>query len=144
MSQKIEWPRFLIITVVLSVVIFVLDILFHQHLAPKIFAAYPAADYPGRDPADVTPLMPFLFATYVVQMTLFCYLFLKAYPARGVGNAVWLGIWGGFLMVIPNMQFFVVVKNTTWSMLIIQVIEGMALMVLLTVLFELAYKPKSR
>jgi len=42
------------------------------------------------------------------------------------------------------MQFFVVVKNTTWSMLIIQVIEGMALMVLLTVLFELAYKPKSR
>jgi hypothetical protein len=143
MSIRIEWVRFLIITVVLSVVIFVLDIAFHTMLAPKIMSGYPAEGYPGRSPADVQPLLPFLFATYVVQMPMFCYLFLRIYPGRGVGNAIWWGIWGGFFVVIPNMQFFVVVDHTTWKMLWIQVVEGMFLMALLTFLFELTYRPKN-
>jgi hypothetical protein len=143
MSLRIEWPRFLIITVVLSIVIFVLDIAFHTMLAPKIMSGYPAADYPGRPPEEVQPLLPFLFATYVIQMPVFCFLFLRLYPQRGVGSAIWWGIWGGFFVVIPNMQFFVVVDHTTWKMLWIQVVEGMFLMALLTFLFELTYRPKT-
>ena len=143
MSLRIEWARFLIVTVVLSVVIFVLDIAFHTMLAPKIMSGYPAADYPGRSGDSTQPLLPFLFATYVVQMTMFCFLFLRLYPQRGLGNAIWWGIWGGFFVVIPNMQFFVAVDHTTWKMLWIQVVEGMFLMALLTFLFELIYRPKN-
>jgi hypothetical protein len=143
MSVRIEWTRFLIITVVLSAVIFVLDIAFHTMLAPKIMSGYPAEGYPGRSPEAVQPLLPFLFATYVVQMPMFCYLFLRIYPGRGAGTAIWWGIWGGFFVVIPNMQFFVVVDHTTWKMLWIQVVEGMFLMALLTFLFELLYRPKN-
>ena len=142
MSLRVEWTRFLIITVVLSVVIFVLDIAFHTNLAPKILSGYPAEDYPGRK--DVTTnLLVFLFATYVVQMPVFCFLFLRLYAQRGLGNAIWWGIWGGFFVVIPNMQFFVAVEHTTWKMLWIQVVEGIFLMTLLTFLFELLYRPKS-
>ncbi len=144
MTVKIEWPRFLIVTIILSIVIFVLDIAFHQHLAPKIFGDYPAADYPSRPAEGITPtLFGFLFLTYVTQMPMFCYLFLRLYAQRSVGNAIWWGIWGGFFVVIPNMQFFVAVDHTTWKMLIIQVIEGIFLMALLTALFSLFYKPKS-
>jgi hypothetical protein len=142
MSLRVEWTRFLIITVVLSVVIFVLDIAFHTNLAPKILSGYPAEDYPGRK--DVTTnLLVFLFATYVVQMPVFCFLFLRLYAQRGLGNAIWWGIWGGFFVVIPNMQFFVAVEHTTWKMLWIQVVEGIFLMTLLTFLFELLYRPSS-
>ena len=141
MFVKVDWLRFLIITVVLSVVIFVLDIAFHTTLAPKIMSGYPAPDYPGRQ-LVTAPLLVFLFVTYVLQMPTFCFLFLRLYPQRGVGMAVWWGIWGGFFVVIPNMQFFVAVDHTTWKMLWIQVIEGMFLMTLLTFLFELIYRPK--
>ena len=142
MPIKIEWPRFLIVTVLASILIFVLDIAFHQHLAPILFGDYPAADYPSRPAAGVMPLLPFLFLTYVLQMPIFCYLFLRLYPGRGIGPAIWWGIWGGFFVVIPNMQFFVAVDHTTWKMLILQVIEGIFLMTLLTFLFEIAYRPK--
>lgn len=144
MSLRIEWVRFLVVTVLASVMIFVLDIAFHQRLAPVLFGDYPAAGYPSRAPAEVMPLIPFLFVTYLLQMTAFCYLFLRLYPGRGLGKALWWGIWGGFFVVIPNMQFFVAVAHTTWSMLIIQVIEGMVLMALLTCVFEIAYRPKAR
>jgi len=142
MPVRVEWTRFLVITILLSVVIFVLDIAFHQHLAPKIFGDYPAADYPSR--ANVTPtLLVFLFLTYIVQMPMFCFLFMRLYAQRSVSNAIWWGIWGGFFVVIPNMQFFVAVDHTTWKMLIIQVIEGIFLMALLTALFSIFYKPKT-
>jgi hypothetical protein len=121
----------------------VLDIAFHPHLAPVLFGDYPAADYPSRPTDSVTPLVPFLFLTYVLQMPIFCYLFLRLYPGRTIGKAIWWGIWGGFFVVIPNMQFFVAVDHTTWKMLIIQVIEGIFLMALLTVVFEIAYRPKT-
>ena len=42
MSLRIEWTRFLIITVVLSIVIFVLDIAFHTMLAPRIIGGVEA------------------------------------------------------------------------------------------------------
>ncbi|WP_157217381.1 hypothetical protein [Flavisphingomonas formosensis] len=144
MAAPVQWARFLIVTIIASILIFVLDIAFHQHLAPVLFGDYPAADYPSRPPADIMPLLPFLFLTYLLQMPMFCYLFLRVYPGRGMGPAIWWGIWGGFFVVIPNMQFFVAVDHTTWKMLILQVIEGIALMILLTAIFEIAYRPKPR
>ena len=54
-----------------------------------------------------------------------------------------MGDLGRFLVVSPNMQFFVAVDHTTWKMLTIQVIEGIVLMVLVTCIFEIAYRPKA-
>src|SRR5665213_1287027 len=113
---KIEWPRFLIVAVLAAILIFVLDLAFHTSMASSLYVGYPQ-----RPSAEVTPLMPFLFATYIVQMTAFCYLFLRLYPERGVGRAVRWGLWGGFFVVIPNMQFFVAIAGTTWAMMGAQV-----------------------
>jgi hypothetical protein len=74
---------------------------------------------------------------------LFCFMFLRLYPARGVASAALWGLWGGFFVVIPNMQFFVAVKDTSWTVLGMQVIEGIVLMVLTGVIFELIYRPKT-
>jgi hypothetical protein len=143
MGLRVEWPRFLIVTALTSVTIFVADIAFHQTLAPPLFGDYPAVGYPSRPKAEIMPLLPFLFFTYIAQITVFCYLFLRLYPKRGLGKATWWGVWGGFFVVIPNMQFFVAVDHTTWKMLIIQVIEGIVLLVPATGAFEIAYKPKA-
>ena len=48
---------------------------------------------------------------------------------------------GGLLVVIPNMQFFVAVKDTSWTLLGTQVVEGIVLLVIATVLLELIYRP---
>ncbi len=138
MSRKIDWPRFLIVAGLASVLVFVLDISFHRAMGSSLYVGYPR-----RALEEVTPLLPFLFATYIVQLTIFCFLFLRLYPERGVGRAAWWGAWGGFFVVIPNMQFFVAIAGTTWTMLWVQVVEGMALTVLMTVVFEVAYRPKT-
>jgi hypothetical protein len=143
MTADIPWPRFLITVLLVSILIFLVDLVLQGTLIPALVADYPAPDYPSRPMAQVQRLFPFLFATYVVQMALFSFLYLRLYPGRGVDKAVRWGLWGGFYVVIPNMQFFVGVAHTTWTMLILQVIAGIVLMVLMAVAFELAYRPKS-
>lgn len=139
---KTDWPRFLIFGILSAILVFVLDIAFHQHLAPKIFNEYPAHDFPHRAPEDSLKLMPWLFLTYLFQLSIFCYMFLRVYPLRGMGNAIWFGAWLGVWVVIPNMQFFVGLDKYTWHMLIIQVPEGAILTMIMMVFFEWAYRPK--
>jgi hypothetical protein len=144
MDKKFEWPRFLLAALPTSVLTFVLDVVFHKTLGPVLFGdRYPAIGYPQRPLAEIMDLFPFLFFTYLLQLTMLCYLFLRLYPGRGLGKAAWWGSWGGLFVVIPNMQFFVAVAHTTWTMLIIQIIEAIALCVLATCVFEIAYRPKS-
>ena len=135
--QAIDKPRFLVAGFLVAVAIFVLDIWFHGTFAANIYAGYPQ-----RPTAEIMALFPFLFATYVVQLMLFCFLFLRLYPRRGLASAAWWGVWGGFFVVIPNMQFFVAIKDTSWAVLGMQVIEGMVLMVLTGLAFEVIYRPK--
>ena len=52
------------------------------------------------------------------------------------------GNWGGLFVVVPNMQFFVAVKDTSWTVLWMQVVEGIALCVIMGVLFNLLYRPR--
>ena len=136
--QAIDKPRFLIAAGVVSVVIFILDVWFHG-----TFAANAYVGYPQRPANEIMALFPFLFATYVVQLMLFCFMFLRLYPARGLASAAWWGVWGGFFVVIPNMQFFVAVKDTSWAILGMQAVEGIVLTVLTCVIFELVYRPKA-
>jgi hypothetical protein len=144
MGKNVDWTRFLIVAVPASILIFVLDIVFHRTLGPILFGdAYPAADYPQRPETEIMGLFGFLFATYIAQLTIFCYLFVRLYPGRGLDKAAWWGLWGGFFVVIPNMQFFVAVEHTTWTMLLIQVVEAIALCVLVTCVFEIAYRPRT-
>ncbi len=135
--KLLDKPRFLITSVAVSVLIFVLDVWFHGTFASQAYAGYPM-----RPMDQIMGLFPFLFATYVVQLSLFCFLFLRLYPSRGLPRAAWWGLWGGFFVVIPNMQFFVSIRDTSWSILAMQVVEGMALTVLTAILFELAYRPR--
>ncbi|MFL0239570.1 hypothetical protein [Mycobacterium sp. SMC-17] len=143
MGKQFGWGRFLVVALPVSILTFILDVVFHKTAGPALFGnSYPAADYPQRPLAEIMDLFPFLGFTYVLQLTMLCFLFLRLYPGRGLGKAAWWGIWGGLFVVIPNMQFFVAVAHTTWTMLIIQMIEAIALCVLAACLFEIAYHPK--
>jgi len=142
---RTEWTRFLLASVIGAVLIFIIDMAFHGGVAPKLFpGVYPAPDFPHRAPEESKALLPFLFSTYIVQLPLFSYMFLRMYPDRGLANAVWWGVWGALFVFIPNLQIFVSLMNYTWAMLAIQVVEGVALPVMLISFFELAYRPKAR
>ena len=136
-----DWPRFLVMGALSAILVFGLDIAFHLHLAQAIFSEYPAHDFPQR--GDVGPgLMGWLFLTYLFQLGLFCYLFTRIYPRRGMGSALWFGAWLGVWVVIPNMQFFVGLDKYTWHMLAIQVPEGAILTIIMMAFFEWGYRPK--
>jgi hypothetical protein len=139
-----DWRRFLVFGILGAVLVFVLDLPFHQFLAPKLFSEYPAHDFPHRPVAESQTLLPWLFFTYLYQLTTFCYLFTRVYPRRGMGPAIWFGAWLGVWVVIPNMQFFVGLDKYTWNMLIIQVPEGAILTMIMMAFFEWAYRPKVR
>ncbi len=138
-----DWTRLLIFGTLSAILVFALDIPFHQYLAPKIFTEYPAHDFPHRDPADSAKLVPWLFLTYLMQLNFFCYTFTRVYPRRGLGSAIWYGAWLGVWVVIPNMQFFVGLDKYTWHMLVIQVPEGAILTMIMMAFFELAYRPRA-
>ncbi len=139
-----QWARFLALGAASAILVFVLDLSFHQHLAQVLFDEYPAHDFPQRAPAEAVGLLPWLFLTYLLQLGTFCYLFLRIYPRRGMGPALWFGVWLGVWVVIPNMQFFVGLDKYTWRMLAIQVPEGAILTVMMMAFFEWAYRPKAR
>jgi hypothetical protein len=141
-TMSIPWPRFLITVFVVAILTFVFDLFLHGTAIPALFDNYPPADYPSRPAAELQALFPFLIATYLVQIAMFCFLYLRLYPGRGFAAAARWGLWGGFFVVIPNMQFFVAVAHATWTQLILQVIAGLILMVVLMVAFEFAYRPK--
>ena len=143
-QPRTDWPRFLVFGTISAVLVFVLDIGFHMHLAQVLFTEYPAHDYPQRPAEESMKLFPFLFLTYLLQLNIFCYLFTRVYPRRGLGNALWFGAWLGVWVVIPNMQFFVGLDKYTWHMLIIQIPEGAILTVMMMAFFEFAYRPKLR
>jgi len=143
-QPKADWTRFLLWGTTSAVLVFALDIPFHRFLAPHIFTEYPAHDYPRRPPAEVAELMWFMALTYLFQLNFFCYTFLRVYPMRGMGNAIWYGAWLGVWVVIPNMQFFIGLDKYTWHMLAIQVPEGAILTMIMMAFFELVYRPKSR
>lgn len=137
MPPRIDRTCFLAAGIGGAVVVFVLDILFHGTLAAGLYAGYPQ-----RPMDEIRALFPFLFATYIVQLLLFVWLYLRLYPRRGLAAAGWWGLWGGFFIVIPNMQFFVAVRDTSWFLLGVQVVEGVALCVAMAMLFELTYRPR--
>lgn len=135
--REVDWLRFLGICFVLSAAVFALDVVFHAWAVPGLYEGYPQ-----RAPQEIAKLLPFLFVTYVAQITIFCLLFLCVYPARGMMNAIAWGLWGGLFVVFPNMQFFVGVAGTTWTLLAVQVVEAIVLLVLATAIFELGYRPR--
>jgi len=136
--QKTDWLRFSVISGLVAIVIFVLDVLFHGTFAKDMYVGYPS-----RPEAEMRELFPFLFATYIGQLMTFCYMFLRIYPDRGLNKALWWGLWGGLFVVYPNMQFFVSVRDTSWTVLWMQVVEAIVLCMLGVVLFELFYRPRS-
>jgi len=135
--QKTDWLRFIVISSLVATLIFILDVLFHGTFAKDMYLGYPS-----RPEAEMRALFPFLFLTYIGQLVTFCYMFLRIYPHRGLGKAAWWGLWGGLFVVYPNMQFFVSVRDTSWTVLWMQVIEAIVLCMVAVVVFELLYRPR--
>ncbi len=142
-QPRIGWQRFLLWGTASAILVFALDIPFHQFLAPRIFTEYPAHDYPQRSPEEVGALFPFLLLTYLLQLNFFCFTYLRVYPQRGLISAIWYGAWLGVWVVIPNMQFFVGLDKYTWHMLAIQVPEGAILTMIMMAFFEFVYRPRN-
>lgn len=126
--------RFLITSLILAVVIFAADVTFHSVAVPDLYKGYPQ-----RPIAEMKALFPFLSLTYLVQITMFLWMYLRLYPQRGIGRAIWWGLWGGLFVVLPNMQFFVAIAGTTWTLLWAQVVEAIVLLIVAAVLFDLIY-----
>ncbi|QZP08451.1 hypothetical protein [Caenibius sp. WL] len=126
--------RFLVTSIILAVLIFAGDVAFHAMAVPNLYEGYPQ-----RPAEEMSALFPFLFLTYLVQITMFLWLYLRLYPQRGIGRAVWWGLWGGLFVVLPNMQFFVGIAGTTWTLLWAQVVEAIVLLIIAAVLFDLVY-----
>ena len=141
-QPAVPWGRFIPLGLAMAVLVFVLDLPFHQILAPKIFTEYPAHDFPSRKP-DTAQLLT-LAATYLFQLSTFCYLFLRVYPRRGFGSALWFGAWWGVWVVIANMQMFVAMDKYTVEMLVIQVPEGAILTTIMMAVFEPSYRALTR
>jgi hypothetical protein len=141
-QPKTNWGWFVPLGLAMAVLVFVLDLPFHQILAPKLFTEYPAHDFPMRKPD--TAQFATLAATYLFQLSTFCYLFLRVYPQRGLGNAIWFGAWLGVWVVIPNMQMFVAMDKYTVEMLVIQVPEGAILTMIMMAVFEPLYRLVTR
>jgi hypothetical protein len=137
-QPAVSWGRFVPLGMAMAVLVFVLDLPFHQILAPKLFTEYPAHDFPSRKP-DTAQFLT-LAATYLFQLSTFCYLFLRVYPQRGFANAVWFGAWWGVWVVIANMQMFVAMDKYTVEMLVIQVPEGAILTMIMMAVFEPLYR----
>jgi hypothetical protein len=140
---RIDVPRFLIWAAIGATLIFVLDIAFHALAAPKLFTDYPAHDFPQRPAEETQALMPWLFAVYLVQLTLFCLVYLRIYSVRSMASALRFAVWLAFWVFIPNCQFFVGLDKYSWNMLIIQLPEAIVITVLLLVFFEATYRPKA-
>jgi hypothetical protein len=139
-----DWVRFIPTAVVVSLVIALIDLAFHGTVAPRLFpGVYPPADYPHRPAAESTPLVPFLLTAYVFQIGIFFYLFMRIYPARGWRNATWWGIWGALFLYIPDAQIFVSEDKYTWTMLGIQLVEGVLLPLIMVLTFQLVFRPRA-
>lgn len=130
--------RFFLTSALLAVLVFALDVAFHVAVVPDLYHGYPQ-----RSQAEIAHLTPFLFLTYLVQIMMFLWLFMRLYPEGGTRNAIWWGLWGGLFVVIPNMQFFVGVAGTSWTLLGVQVVEAIILLIGATVAFDALY-PKTR
>ena len=80
----------MVIALPVSILTFILDVVFHKTAAPALFGnSYPAPGYPQRPLTEIMDLFPFLGFTYVLQLTMLCFMFLRLYPGRGLGKAAW-------------------------------------------------------
>jgi hypothetical protein len=133
----IAWPRFLIASLVGTVVIFVFAVLWHGTIAAGMYQGIPI-----RPAEDMKGLMPFLALTFLVELPLFCYVYLRCYPQRSMSNALWFGAWCGLFMMMPNGQFFVGTPGMGWDTLIMQIVQGVVSAMLLMAIFQAIYQPK--
>ncbi len=139
----VDLGRFFMFGALSATLAFVLDMAFHMFLAQKLFDEYPAHDFPQRPAAEAAQLVPWLFAVYLVQLTILCFVFLRIYPRRGMANAIWFGAWISLWIFIPNVQFFVGLDKYTWHMLAIQLPEALILTIVLMAFFCWTYRPKA-
>lgn len=134
MTKK-DGLQFIALSVIISIIIFVLDVAFHALAVPGMYVGYPQ-----RPQIEIASLMPFLFLTYVVQIMMFLWLFRRLYPQGGTMRAIWWGLWGGLFVVLPNMQFFVGVAGTTWTLLLTQVVEAIVLLIFAATVFDIVWR----
>lgn len=136
MGITMNWPRFLVASIVAALFVIVIAIAWHGHFAASMYANFPA-----RSADQVQLLKPFLVLTFLIQIPIFCYMYLRVYPQRSVNNAAKFGLWAGFFTMMPNGQFWVGTPGVGWDFLIMQIVQGTVTLIFTMVLFQLIYKP---
>jgi hypothetical protein len=136
MSITVNWPRFLAVSVLGAILVIAIAVVWHGHIAASMYA-----DFPARPADQVAGLFPFLALTFIVQIPIFCYMYLRAYPQRNLTNAIKFGLWAGFFTMMPNGQFWVGTPGVGWDFLIMQIAQGVVTLVLLMIFFQILYKP---
>jgi hypothetical protein len=136
MSITVNWPRFLAVSVLGAILVIAIAVLWHGNIAASMYA-----DFPARPADEVSALFPFLALTFIVQIPMFCYMYLRAYPQRSLNNAMKFGLWAGFFTMMPNGQFWVGTPGVGWDFLFMQIVQGVVTLVLLMIFFQLLYKP---
>jgi len=126
----------LVASIVSALFVIVVAVAWHGHFAASMYA-----DFPARPADQVQLLMPFLVLTFLIQIPIFCYMYLRVYQQRSVNNAAKFGLWAGFFTMMPNGQFWVGTPGVGWDFIIMQIVQGTVTLIFTMVLFQLIYKP---
>ena len=90
MGTNIHWPRFLLASLLSTAFVIVVAVVWHGHIVAPMYA-----DFPSRPADQMQALFPFLILSFLIEIPIFCYMYLRVYPQRSMANAAKFGLWAG-------------------------------------------------
>ena len=131
-----NWNRYFIGSIVVFVVIFILDYLFHEVLLASFYMANEACMRPE----------PYWLAIFLGELIFafgFCFIFLKGYEGKGCAEGVRYGLYVGIAFGISNaMISYAVYPFSGWVML--AYFFGIPIILMIAgAVFASIYKPKA-
>jgi hypothetical protein len=138
MGLTINWTRFAIGAGLATVFVIAVSVLWHGQIAAPMYA-----NYPLRPKDELQDLFPFLMFTFIIQIPILCYLYLRANPQRSIAAAAKFGFWAGLFSLAPTGQFWVGTPGVEWDFLIMQYGQGTVTVLLAILLFQAVVQPAS-
>ena len=131
-----NWNRYFIGSIVVFVVLFFLDYLFHEVLLASFYAVNAACMRPE----------PYMLAIILGELIFafgFCFIFLKGYEGKGCAEGVRYGLYVGIAFGVSNaMVSYAVYPLSGWVML--SYFFGIPIILMICgAVFASIYKPKA-
>ena len=100
---------------VVFVVMFILEFLFHGYI---LQGSYEAIKHILRPETAMTTYLPAMILGYLIYAFGFCFIFLKGYEGKGIGEGVRFGLYiGVFFGISFSLIEYAVFPLTGWIML---------------------------